>query len=54
MLGGTKARSVDLLKGRDGELEGGEQSFLKINTPANRKKCGIKTIGLAKTTVDGS
>ena len=39
-----------LLKGRDGGLEGGEQSFLKTIAPANRNKCGIKSIGLAKTT----
>ena len=29
---------------------GGELSFLKIITSANQNKCGIKTIGLAKTT----
>ena len=29
---------------------GGEQSFLKLITSANRNKCGIRTIGLVKTT----
>ena len=40
-----------LVQGRDGRLEEGEQSFLKIIAPANRDKCGIKTIGLVKTTL---
>ena len=38
------------LQGRDGGLEGGEQSFLKLIASANRNKCRIKTIGLVKTT----
>ena len=39
-----------MLKDRDGGLEGGEQSFLNLIAPANRNKCGIKTIGVSKTT----
>ena len=38
------------LQGRNGGLEGMNSSFKKLTAPANRNKCGIKTIGLAKTT----
>ena len=39
-----------MVKGRDGRLEGGEQSFLNLIASANQNKYGIKTIGLAKPT----
>ena len=41
---------IEHVKGRDGGLKGGEQSFLNLIALANRNKCEIKTIGLAKTT----
>ena len=41
---------IEHVKGRDGGLKGGEQSFLNLIALANQNKCGIKTIGLAKTT----
>ena len=43
-------RTPAIPQGRDDGLDGCEQSFLKLKTvPANRYKCRIKLIGLAKT-----
>ena len=39
-----------VVQGRDGGLEWGEQSFLKLIAPANRNLCGIETIRVAKTS----